>query len=578
MKDVKSWSSELRPLIGITTNMGGEDYAVRQKYCEQVEKAGGAPVLLTPTDNKEVMAAQLEMLDALIFTGGGDHDPHWQGEEPSPLLGTVIPERDIHELTLCRMATERQMPMLGICRGMQTIAITMGGHVAQDLTLMGISTNHSQQEPKWQTTHSITISEDSTLYNIIHARETMVNSFHHQAVDKAGEKMRIVATSPDGVPEAIESAEGKSILGVQWHPEQLADEGLKLFSWLTKEAEIFRHAKRLHHDIITFDSHCDTPMFFSYDPENPLQTGVDFIGGDDKILYDLPKMQNGRIDAVNMVCYIPQKETPFGMSPREYADYVFDGIENICQQSGGKVRQARMVKDILENKRQGAHSIVLGIENGKALEGSLSNLKHFICRGVSYITLCHNGDNDICDSCRTEHTHGGLSPFGREVVKEMNRLGILIDLSHAGDDTIRDVLQLSEKPVVCTHSNCRELCPHPRNLTDDQMRLLASKGGVMQLTLYHGFIKPGDSASQESLSSGKEKSLLDAFLAHLDHAISVMGIDHVGIGTDFDGDGGVPGLANAAELLNLTMHLIRRGYTDEDIQKIWGGNFLALLD
>ena len=208
---------------------------------------------------------------------------------------------------------------------------------------------------------------------------------------------------------------------------------------------------------------------------------------------------------------------------------------------------------------------MLGIENGLALDGQLQHLHHFARRGIVYMTLCHNGDNDICDSARGANTHQGVSAFGRQVIQEMNRLGIMVDLSHANEKSFYDALDISQQPIVCSHSSCRSLCDHPRNLTDDQMRALAAKGGVMQVTMYPGFlVKDG------------EATVLNA-LQHLEHAIQVMGIDHVGVGTDFDGDGGVRGLADSSELLNFTRHLLERRYSESDIEKIWGGNFLRVM-
>ena len=208
---------------------------------------------------------------------------------------------------------------------------------------------------------------------------------------------------------------------------------------------------------------------------------------------------------------------------------------------------------------------MLAIENGLALNGSLQNLRHFAQRGIVYMTLCHNGDNDICDSAKGCNTHGGVSLFGEQVIREMNRLGIMVDLSHANEKSFYDALEISQLPIVCSHSSCRALCDHPRNLTDEQLRALAATGGVAQITLYHGFLRKDG-----------EATVYDA-LQHLEHAIQVAGIDHVGLGTDFDGVGGVRGLANAAELLNFTRQLMLRRYSERDIQKIWGGNFLRVM-
>ena len=183
-----------------------------------------------------------------------------------------------------------------------------------------------------------------------------------------------------------------------------------------------------------------------------------------------------------------------------------------------------------------------------------------------YITLCHNGDNDICDSARGCNTHNGVSSFGEKVIRRMNEEGIMVDLSHAAEKSFYDALDISSTPIVCSHSNSRALCDVPRNLTDDQMRALAQKGGVAHITLYHGFLR----------ADTPEATILDA-IDHLEHAIQVMGIDHVGIGTDFDGDGTVRGCADASELINFTRHLLKRRYSERDIAKIWGGNWLRVM-
>ena len=192
-------------------------------------------------------------------------------------------------------------------------------------------------------------------------------------------------------------------------------------------------------------------------------------------------------------------------------------------------------------------------------------MRHFRNRGIVYMTLCHNGDNDICDSARGQGEWGGLSPFGREVVREMNRLGVMVDLSHGAESSFYDALELSSVPIVCSHSSCRALCDVPRNLTDDQLKALARKGGVAQVTLYKGFLRKDG-----------EASILDA-IEHLNHAVNIMGVEHVGIGTDFDGDGGIPGCASAAEVINFTRRLLAERYSETEIADIWGGNFLRVM-
>ena len=545
--------AQRRPVIGITGNYGDLTCKLGEGYYKQVVAAGGVPLIIPPVADAAVLTSILEKVDAVLLSGGADINPLYQGEDPIPQLGGINSERDLPELLLARMAFHRQLPMLGICRGIQTLAMALGGKVAQH-----ISTNikHSQDADRSEPTHSVSIEKDSTLYNIYSGNQSptlYVNSFHHQAVSEPGEHFRVVAKANDGVIEAIESAEFKPILGVQWHPECMGESGLPLFRWLVDEAEKFQKAKLMHHCVLTLDTHCDTPMFF---PQN-----VDFGSRDPRILVDLHKMTEGRLDATIMVAYLPQPTE----QPKQFADNIFDKIEVMVARNSDYLALARTPEELWNNKYAGKKSIMLGIENGIALDGDLKNLRHFKDRGIVYVTLCHNGDNEICDSARGNQTHGGVSAFGAQVISEMNRLGIMVDLSHAHEKSFYDALELSKTPIVCSHSSARALCDHPRNLTDDQMRALAQKGGVAQTTLYHGFLKKDG-----------EATILDA-MAHLEHAIDVMGIDHVGLGTDFDGDGGIRGLADASELLNFTRQLLARRFSRQDIQRIWGGNFLRVM-
>lgn len=561
--------SNHQPIIGLTANYSDIDATIRSAYYQQIVKAGGTPIIIPPIADKNVIINTLEQIDALVLTGGADYNPLWAGEQPIKELHNINKERDLAELLTTRLAYNRQIPMLGICRGIQTLAMALGGRVEQDIEnplvkddkSLGKHIKHSQDADRSEPTHVVNIQNNSMLSDI-YGDSAFVNTFHHQAVADPGSKFNVVATSPDGVIEAIESSEYKSIMGVQWHPEWLGEEGLKLFTWLVKRGEEFNKAKHLHSKILTLDSHCDTPMFF---PQ-----GVKFDHRDPRILYDLHKMYDGHQDAVTMVAYLPQKpkpgEIPAGMSPKQYADSIFDQINDITAAKSAYVSLARTPEELYQNKAEGRKSIMLGIENGLAIGNDIKNIEHFAKRGVVYITLCHNGDNDICDSARGKNTHGGVSEFGEKVIKEMNRLGVMVDLSHGGEKSFYDALDISSTPIVCSHSNGKALCDVPRNLTDDQMRALASKGGVAQITMYHGFLRKEG-----------EASILDA-VAHLEHAIDVMGIEHVGIGTDFDGDGGVKGLADASELINFTIMLLRRKYKEEDIRSIWGGNWLRVMN
>ena len=556
------------PVIGITGNYEDLTCKLGRGYYQSVVEAGGVPVIIPPVADRHVIINTLQRIDGLILSGGGDYNPLWAGEEPSPLLHGINQERDNAELLITRLAYNRQIPILGICRGIQTLAMTLGGKVAQDISEERgkrkgeRDIKHSQDADRSEPTHSVTIESDSMLceiydkspstFHIPHST-LFVNSFHHQAVSDPGTKFRVVATAPDGVIEAMESSEYKPILGVQWHPECM-ESGLPLFQWLVREANLYREAHQVHDRILTLDTHCDTPMFF---PQ-----GIHFEQRDPRILVDLHKMTEGRQDATIMVSYLPQPTE----NAKAYADNIFDQIETIVRDNRRYLALARSPEDLWKNKHLGLKSIMLGIENGIALEHDIANIQHFADRGIVYITLCHNGDNDICDSAsKSTQTHGGVSQFGAEVIAEMNRLGILVDMSHAGEKSFYDALDISTKPIVCSHSSARALCDHPRNLTDDQMRALAAKGGVAQTTIYNGFLRKDAQAT-----------ILDV-MAHLEHAIDVMGIDHVGLGTDFDGDGGVPGLADSSELLNFTRQLLLKRYSDEDIQKIWGGNFLRVM-
>ncbi len=556
--------AERRPVIGITGNYGEATCKLGEGYYKSIAAAGGIPVIIPPIADKHAIINTLEHIDALLLSGGGDINPLWQNEEPSPRLGGINKERDLPELLIARLAYNRQMPILGICRGIQVLATALGGSVTQDISDIA-KLKHSQDADRNEPTHTVTLAADSTLYNIYKEEKLFVNSFHHQVVGKAGDKLRVTATSPDGLIEGVESNEYKPILGVQWHPECMTG-GSPIFQWLVNEARLYNEVHRIHHRVLTLDTHCDTPMFF---PQ-----GIQFSHRDPKILVDLHKMTEGCQDATIMVAYLPQpkpeetfaSKVDFDVTgPKAYADLIFDKIEAIVAANKDYISLARTPDDLWMNKHHGLKSIMLGIENGLALEGNLQNLQHFAERGVVYITLCHNGDNDICDSARGSNTHNGVSQFGERVIQEMNRLGIMVDMSHTGEKSFYDALDISSQPIVCSHSSARALCDHPRNLTDDQMRALAAKGGVAQTTIYHGFLRQNGEATIRDV------------MAHLDHAIQIMGIDHVGLGTDFDGDGGVRGLADSSELINFTRQLLARRYNVQDIQKIWGGNFLRVM-
>ena len=329
---------------------------------------------------------------------------------------------------------------------------------------------------------------------------------------------------------------------------------------LIREAALFQEAKSLHHRILTLDSHCDTPMFFDQQ--------IDFASRDPKILVDLHKMTEGHLDATIMVAYLEQQ----GLTDEDLlaatakADHILNEIEAMVAKIHQYVHIAYTPADLYRLKAEGKKAIMLGIENGYAIGKDISNVERFRNRGVVYMTLCHNGNNQLCGSCRDNEKGLGVNAFGEKVIQEMNRVGMMVDISHAGVQTFYDALEISTKPIVASHSSSRALCNHPRNLTDEQLKALAQKGGVAQVTLYNGFLKEEGSATIE-----------DA-IRHLNHMVDIMGIEHVGIGTDFDGDGGIIGCASASELINFTRCLLKERYNEEDIRQIWGGNFLRVME
>lgn len=555
------------PVIGILGNFGDRGCELAEGYFRSIEAAGGIPMIVPPLTDRKTVLALLDRIDGLMISGGADINPLYLNEEPLPQLHGINPRRDQYELLITQLAADRNIPIFGICRGIQVIAAALGGRVCQDLAAEHPDTQllkHNQDAPRHLSTHWVTAQKGSWVAQLLGERFP-TNTFHHQAVDNPGPQFRATAFTADGTIEAIESKMHKSIFGVQWHPECYLIEGdecmMPLFRHFVKEADFFRQARELHREILTLDSHCDTPMQY--------EKGAELYRRDDEVCVDLHKMTEGGLDASVMVAYLAQE----GRSDEELAqatrkaDRILEQIQAQIARNAAAVAQARTSTELYRHKFEGKKSILLGIENGYAIGKDLSNLQRYKEMGVVYITLCHNGDNDICDSARrSNHEHHGLSDFGRKVVAEMNRLGIMIDLSHADEKTFYDVMRESKVPVICSHSSSRSCCNHPRNLTDDQLRAMAEKNGVVQVTFYEGFLREEEGAS------------IDDAVRHLLHVIRVAGIDHTGIGSDFDGDGGVPGIHNAADFIHLTARLLQEGLSREDLRKLWGGNFIRVMN
>ena len=551
------------PVIGISGNFREGDCTLAQAYYLSVVEAGGTPVVIPSYDDEKALVSVLNTLDGIVLSGGADIDPDYLGEEPLEGI-SINPRRDSQELMLVRLAVDRQIPVLGICRGIQVLAAALGGKLYQDIKTQHDRPciEHSQTIARGLPSHQVRLEKDSLLHSFFGKDSLAVNSFHHQAVKEVPAGFRVTALAPDGIIEGMESTSFRPILGVQWHPECFLLEKdltmMPIFRWLIEQADLYRRAKELHSKTIILDSHCDSPMLFD--------EGARFCDRNPEMLVDLHKMTLGRQDASFMVAYLKQEERdPESLKAAvRKADRLLTLIDERIGECNGYAAIATTPDELWQNKFKGIKSIVKGIENGYSVGLDIDNVDRFRSRGVAYMTLCHNGDNDICDSHKGNHEHNGLSPFGREVVARMNKVGMMVDLSHASEKSFWDALECSTKPIICSHSSSRALCDHTRNLTDEQMRALAASGGVAQVCLYSGFLKKEEDATIE-----------DA-VRHIMHMIDVMGIDHVGIGSDFDGGGGLPGLENASWFVSLTERLMSQGLSNDDLSLVWGRNFLRV--
>jgi membrane dipeptidase len=322
--------------------------------------------------------------------------------------------------------------------------------------------------------------------------------------------------------------------------------------------------------------------------------------------FDYPRAREGGLDAVFMAVYVPADYEDEG-GAYAFADETIDLVEGLAKKWPDKFVLARSVADVRKQFGGGRISIAMGMENGSPIEGNLANVKHFYDRGVRYVTLAHAKCNHLCDSSfDQERKWHGLSPFGKKVVAEMNRLGIIVDVSHVSDETFYQIMELSKAPVVATHSACRYFTPGcERNMDDDMIKLLAKNGGVVQMNFGAMFVNAqvnkqfteqqklveqyieahelkGDAKEQYAEDYAREHPLSDAdisdVVANIDHIVQLVGIDHVGLGSDFDGVGdNLPnGLKDVSCYPSLIQELLKKGYSDEDIEKICSGNFLRV--
>lgn len=354
--------------------------------------------------------------------------------------------------------------------------------------------------------------------------------------------------------------------------------------------------------MFVLDSHCDTP--------SQIYRLRDISLDNEYAHVDFPKLKRGGIDGAFFALYVPASLD--GAGAFDYSLELMKGVKEVLSLHPDAARLATDIQQAYHNKSEGLFSIFLGLENGSPLEDSLERISLFHDMGVRYITLCHTADNQICDSCASaDGKWGGLSPFGKEVVAEMNRIGMLIDVSHISDAAFWDVLAYSKAPVAATHSCCRALADHPRNMTDDMIKALADAGGVIQINFYPLFLDNGfsevlsssgimdkgevienefinDPADQDKRAAwnsvldelnGLPRPSYKRIVDHIDHAVNIAGIDHVGLGSDFDGIACTPqGLEDISAMPMIFNEMRIRGYSEADIEKVAGGNFFRLLN
>jgi membrane dipeptidase len=368
-----------------------------------------------------------------------------------------------------------------------------------------------------------------------------------------------------------------------------------------RDEKLWQKALKLHRSAIVVDTHNDITTMMVDDDYDIGQSSVG------KYHTDLARMKEGGLTAEFFSVYVDRKYAEQGGSARralDQIDWVYRAVERYPQQ----LMLATTAADIRRAKKQGKVAALMGIEGGHALENSLFALRDFYRLGVRYMTLTHNNANDWADSNR-ESKHNGLTEFGREVVREMNRIGMLVDVSHVADKTMADVLDISTAPIIASHSSARAIANHPRNIPDDLLRRIAKNGGVVMINFYPAFISEAylaaDRARDERLKAQRDalraqfkddakrlaeelQKLNDAnplppvplsvLIDHFDHVAKVAGIDHVGIGSDFDGVPTLPqGMEDIAQLPKITYELLRRGYSEQDVRKVLGENFLRVM-
>ena len=376
------------------------------------------------------------------------------------------------------------------------------------------------------------------------------------------------------------------------------------------EQDLNKRSDKIHKEIVSIDTHSDTPLNF-LDEDFDIGKWNNFDSTRSRI--DFPRMKAGKLDAVFMAVFIGQGErTEEGnLKAKNRAIKIFNALHDKVGKYPEQAEIGYKSNDVYEIKNKGKSTVYIGVENGYPIGNDINNVKEFYNLGARYITLCHTRNNDICDSSTDKNgaEFNGLSEFGEEVVKEMNRLGMIIDVSHISDSAYFDVLELTKTPIIASHSSIRDICNSPRNFSDEMLYALKENGGVIQICILSDYIKEPkpyperdsafkalrvkwkgyqglteeqyNQASKEwralQIKYPKELATVADAVDHIDYVANKIGIDYVGIGTDFDGGGGLADCRDASEMKNITIELLKRGYTKEEIKKIWGENFLRVF-
>ena len=353
-------------------------------------------------------------------------------------------------------------------------------------------------------------------------------------------------------------------------------------------------AERLSKEIMLIDTHIDVPYRL-------VEEWEDISTHTERGHFDYERAKKGGLDVPFMSIYVGASYQETG-GAKDKADELIDMVYGFAQKWPDKYTMAFSVNDVKDLFGKGLISLPMGMENGAPIEDDINNLKYFYERGIRYITLCHSRWNQICDSSYDPDKHwNGLSPFGIEVIEEMNRLGILVDISHVSDSTFYQVLNITRAPLVATHSSCRHFTPgFERNMSDDMIKKLAENGGVIQINFGSFFVngdhqkkmsKAWDKIDRSNMTAEERTAYIEKYMIdnevpvvqmeevadHIDHVVKLVGIDYVGIGSDYDGVSNLPeGLTDVSMYPNLIKLLLERGYSEEDIQKIWSGNFLRV--